>query len=138
MKKVYVPTAVDLFHYGHLSIIQEAKKLGKVIVGILTDDAIESYKRLPIFSYEQRKFLVENIKGVDDVVSQNTLNYVPNLRKIKPDYVVHGDDWRTGVQKEFRQRVIDVLIEWNGKLIEPKYTKGISTTDIIKRIQLMQ
>ena len=138
MKKVYVPMAVDLFHYGHLSIIQEAKKLGKVIVGILTDDAIESYKRLPIFSYEQRKFLVENIKGVDDVVSQNTLDYVPNLRKIKPDYVVHGDDWRTGVQKEIRQRVIDVLTEWNGKLIEPEYTKGISTTDIIKRIQLMQ
>ena len=89
-----------------MSIIQEAKKLGKVIVGILTDDAIESYKRLPIFSYEQRKFLVENIKGVDDVVSQNTLDYVPNLRKIKPDYVVHGDDWRTGVQKEFRQRTL--------------------------------
>ena len=138
MKRVYVAMAVDLFHYGHLNIIQEAKKLGKVIVGILTDDAIESYKRLPIFSYEQRKFLVENIKGVDDVVSQNTLDYVPNLRKIKPDYVVHGDDWRTGVQKEIRQRVIDVLTEWNGKLIEPEYTKGISTTDIIKRIQLMQ
>ncbi len=130
MKKVYVAMSADIIHPGHLNIINEARKYGEVILGLLTDNAIASYKRLPFLTFEQRKIIVENIKGVSQVVPQTTLDYVPNLRKIKPDYVVHGDDWRTGVQRETRQRVIDALKEWGGKLIEPKYTPGISSTQI--------
>jgi len=128
MKTVYVGLSADLIHPGHLNIINEARKHGRVIVGLLTDRAIASYKRLPFLSYEQRKVVVENIKGVAEVIPQETLDYVPNLRKIKPDVVVHGDDWRTGVQKETRERVIQTLREWGGQLIEPKYTEGISST----------
>lgn len=122
--------SADLIHPGHLNIIEEARKYGDVILGLLTDRAIASYKRLPFLTYEQRKIIVENIKGVAQVVAQETLDYVPNLRKLKPDYVVHGDDWRTGVQRETRQRVIDALKEWGGELIEPKYTPDISSTKL--------
>ena len=128
MKTVYVALSADLIHPGHLNIINEARKHGRVIVGLLTDRAIASYKRLPFLSYEQRKIVVENLKGVAEVIPQETLDYVPNLRKIKPDVVVHGDDWRTGVQKETREQVIQTLQEWGGQLIEPKYTEGISST----------
>ncbi len=122
--------SADLIHPGHLNIIDEARKYGEVIIGLLTDQAIASYKRLPFLTFEQRKQIVENIKGVSEVVEQTTLDYVPNLRKLHPDYVVHGDDWRTGVQQETRQRVIDALKEWGGELIEPKYTPGISSSQL--------
>jgi len=128
MKKVYVAMSADLIHPGHLNIINEARKYGEVTVGLLTDRAIASYKRLPFLSYEQRKVVVENIKGVTEVVPQETLDYVPNLRRLKPDFVVHGDDWRTGPQKDTRAAVIAALAEWGGKLIEPPYTTGISST----------
>jgi len=130
MKKVYVGMSADLIHPGHLNIINEAKKYGEVIVGVLTDRAIASYKRLPFLTFEQRKLIVENIKGVAKVIPQETLDYVPNLKKIKPDFVVHGDDWRTGVQREIRNNVINILNEWGGKLIEPEYTKGISSSKL--------
>ncbi len=122
--------SADLIHPGHLNIINKAKEHGEVIIGLLTDKAIASYKRLPFLSYKQRKLIVENIKGVTGVIPQETLDYVPNLEKIKPDIVVHGDDWKTGVQKETRQRVIKTLEKWNGKLVEPKYTSGISSTKL--------
>ena len=127
-KTVYVGMSADLIHPGHLNIIKEARKLGDVIVGLLADAAIASYKRLPYLTYEQRKTVVENLAGVKKVVPQETLDYVPNLRKYKPDYVVHGDDWKTGVQRETRRRVIKTLKQWGGKLVEPKYTSGISST----------
>ena len=129
-KKVYIGMSADIIHHGHLNIIKKAKKLGQVIVGLLTDEAIASYKSLPFMSFNERKIIVENIKGVDEVVPQETLDYVSNLKKIKPDFVVHGDDWKTGVQKEMRQRVIDTLYEWGGELVEPRYTKGISSSKI--------
>lgn len=135
MKKVYVGMSADLIHPGHLNIIKEAQKLGKVTVGLLTDKAIASYKRLPYLTFEQRKIIVENIKGVDNVIAQETLDYVPNLRSLKPDYVVHGDDWKTGVQSQTRQRVIDTLKEWGGELVEVEYTKGISSTQFNKSLK---
>jgi len=135
MKKVYVGMSADLIHPGHLNIINEARKYGEVIVGVLTDKAIASYKRLPFLSFEQRKLIVENIKGVSKVVAQETLDYVPNLKKIKPDFVVHGDDWKTGVQSEVRDRILKVLNEWNGELIEIPYTKGISSSYLNARIR---
>jgi phosphoenolpyruvate phosphomutase len=122
--------SADLIHPGHLNIIREAQKYGEVVVGVLTDRAVAGYKRLPFMSLEQRRLIVENIKGVSRVIEQETLDYVPNLRALKPDFVVHGDDWRTGVQREVRQRVIDVLAEWGGRLIEPEYTKDISSTQL--------
>ncbi len=131
MKKVYVAMSADLIHPGHMAIIQKGRELGEVTVGLLTDAAIASYKRLPFLSYEQRKQVMENIKGVVAVIAQETHDYVPNLRKLKPDYVVHGDDWKTGVQRAMRDRVIEVLKEWGGELIEPTYTAGISSTQLI-------
>jgi phosphoenolpyruvate phosphomutase len=135
MKRVYIGMSADLIHTGHLNIIKEARKYGKVIVGVLTDKAIASYKRLPFLSVEERKTIIENIKGVSEVVLQETLDYVPNLKKIKPDFVVHGDDWRTGPQRETRERVIRTLEEWGGKLIEPQYTPGISSSKLNRDIR---
>ena len=135
MKIVYIGMSADLIHKGHLNIIVEGRKLGKVIIGLLTDEAIASYKRLPLITFKERKTIVENLKGVDKVVPQTTLDYVPNLMKLKPDYVVHGDDWKSGVQKEIRQRVIKVLNEWGGELVEPKYTEGISSTNLINAVK---
>ena len=114
MKTVYVGISSEFMHPGILNIINESRKLGSIIVGLFSDRAIASYKRLPYLNYEQRKAVVENIKGVDKVVKQDQLDYTDNLRKLKPDYVVHGDDWRNGVQKKVRQNVIDVLSEWGG------------------------
>ena len=130
MKKVYVGMCADLIHHGHLNIIKKATEYGEVTIGLLTDSAIASYKRLPALNYEQRKIVVENIKGVDEVIPQETLDYIPNLEKIKPDYVVHGDDWKTGVQKQVRQQVVDKLNEWGGKVIDVPYTKNVSSTKL--------
>lgn len=135
MKKVYVAMSADLIHPGHLNILKTAVQYGEVTVGILTDDAIASYKRLPYMSYEQRSVIVENLKVVAHVIPQETLDYVPNLRTLKPDFVVHGDDWKTGVQRATRQRVLDVLAEWGGELIEPSYTPGISSTDLSRALK---
>lgn len=130
MKKVYVAMSADLIHPGHLNIIKQASKYGEVYVGILTDHAIASYKRLPYLNYEQRAEIVRALKGVHAVIPQETLDYRPNLLKLRPDYVVHGDDWREGVQRQTRQQVIQCLKEWGGELIEIPYTKGISSTQL--------
>jgi phosphoenolpyruvate phosphomutase len=128
MPIVYVAMSADLIHPGHLNIIKKALEYGEVIVGVLTDEAIASYKRLPFLDFEQRKLIVENIRGVSKVIPQTTLDYIPNLEMLKPDYVVHGDDWKTGIQRETRLRVIDALSQWGGELVEPTYTAGISST----------
>ncbi len=134
-KTAYVAISADLIHPGHLNIIKEAKKLGDIIIGLLTDEAIASYKRLPLLSYEQRKIIVQNIKGVKEVIPQKTHDYRPNLRKIKPDYVVHGDDWKTGPQSDVRQTVIETLKEWGGELVEPPYTPGISSSKLKEHLR---
>jgi len=130
MKRIYLGMSADLLHTGHINIINEASKLGEVTVGVLTDKAIASYKRLPYLDFEQRRQVVSNIKGVAKVVAQETLDYRPNLRELKPDVVVHGDDWQTGVQAKVRQQVIDTLAEWGGELVEVGYTPGISSTQL--------
>ncbi len=135
MKKVYVAMSADIIHPGHLNIIRRAAEHGSVIVGVLTDKAIASYKRLPYLDYEQRALIVSSLKEVDEVVAQDTLDYRPNLRKIKPDYVVHGDDWKEGVQKETRRQVIECLGEWGGELIEFPYTEGISSTQLNRAVR---
>ena len=131
-KKVYVGLAVDIIHEGHINILKKASSLGDVTVGLLTDEAIASYKNIPHLDFKRRKIIIQNIKYVKKVIPQNTLDYVPNLNLLKPDFVVHGNDWKQGVQKKTRERVIKTLKKWSGQLIEPKYTKNISST-IIKR-----
>jgi len=135
MKKVYIGMSADIIHPGHLNIIKEGAKLGSVTVGVLTDKAIASYKRLPYLDYEQRKMIVENLKGVEKVIPQDTLDYVPNLMNIKPDFVVHGDDWKEGIQQETRQCVIDTIKEWNGKVIDVPYTQGISSSKLNEKVK---
>lgn len=128
MARVYVGMSADLIHPGHINIVEHAAKLGEVTVGLLTDKAIASYKRLPSMTFEQRRVVIGAMKGVVSVVPQNTLDYSENLLALKPDFVVHGDDWRTGVQQKTRQKVIDTLAQWGGKLVEIPYTEGISSS----------
>lgn len=134
-KIVYIAMSADILHPGHLNIIREGQKLGEVVIGLLTDEAIASYKRLPFMDYSQRLEVIQNIKGVNKIIPQPTLDYRPNLLKLKPDYVMHGSDWRTGIQKQIRQQVIDTLTEWGGLLIEPGYTKGISSTLLNQKLK---
>ena len=126
-RQVYVAMAVDVIHEGHINILKIASTYGEVIVGLLTDKAIASYKSIPHQDYKRRKIIIQNIKYVKKVIPQNTLDYVPNLNIIKPKFVVHGDDWKRGVQRKTRERVIKTLKKWSGKLIEPKYTRSITS-----------
>ncbi len=128
--------SADLIHPGHMNILKIASSYGDVTVGLLTDKAISSYKKLPIMNYENRYEVISNIKFVNNVVEQNTLDYTENLREIQPKYVVHGDDWTTGIQKNIRKKVIEVLKEWDGELIEVPYTEGISSTTIKKELSI--
>jgi len=137
MKKiVYVPLAADILHEGHLNILKIASSYGKVIVGLLTDAAIIQYKNLPFFDYDQRFKIVSNLKLVDKVVPQNSWDYKEILNSIKPDFFVHGDDWKVGIQSKIRLEVIRELKKWNGKLIEPKYFKTISKNYQKKILQM--
>ena len=133
-KIIYVGMCADIIHNGHINILKEGAKYGKVIVGLLSDNAMVSYKRKPILSYNTRYEVISSIKYVDKVIEQKTLDYSDNLYTLKPDIVIHGDDWKTGIQSKNRQNVINCLSEWNGKLIEIPYTSNISTTLIIKKI----
>ena len=121
-KTVYMRFSTDVIHGGHISIIQKAAELCQLIIGVLTDEVVASYKRFPIIGYEERAKIIEGIKGVSRVVPQRTLSYAENLRMLKPDYVVHGDDWRTGFQKPIRDEVIEVLKEYGGELVEFPYS----------------
>ena len=133
-KKVYVSMRGDLLHHGHINIIDAARRLGDVTVGLLTDEAIATHRQPPLLNYEQRKKIVENIKGVNEVIAQETQDYVSNLRKLKPDFFVHGTDWKHDARKEARLKVIKLLKEWGGKLIEPEYTKGISSSQLMSQL----
>ena len=132
---VYVGMSADLIHHGHINIIEKAASLGDVVIGLLTDRAIASYKRLPLMTYEQREIVVRNLKGVTRVIPQETLDYVANLELLRPQFVVHGCDWRDGPQKATRQRVVEALAQWGGRLVEPEYTDGISSTQLIRGVK---
>lgn len=130
MAKVYMAMSADIVHQGHLNVINEARNLGDVIVGLHTDDVIRGYWRNPIMKYDERKEVIENIKGVIEVIPQDTLDQVSNILKVRPEYVVHGDDWKEGQQKELRENVINALNTYGGKLIEVPYTKGVSISKL--------
>lgn len=121
-RTVYMSFSTEYIHSGHISIINKARRLGRLIVGILSDEAVSSFRRFPLIPFEDRKALIENIAGVERVVEQKSLSYAENLRTLKPDYVVHGDDWLEGFQKPIRQEVCEVLEEYGGKLVEYPYS----------------
>lgn len=121
-RTVYMCFSTDILHSGHISIIRKAKKLGKLIVGILSDEVVASYKRFPLVSFSERKALFENIAGVYAAVEQKTLSYKDNLEKYHPTYVVHGDDWVAGFQKPVRDEVVSILGSYGGKLVEYPYS----------------
>ena len=130
---VYCAMSGDIIHHGHINILKIASSYGNVILGALTDKAIKSYKKKPITNYKQRKLIFDSIKYVKKVIPQSTHDYSNNLRKIKPNYVIHGNDWKKGPQKHVREKVILLIKKWGGKLIEPKYTKNISSSIIKKK-----
>lgn len=134
-KTIYIGMTADIIHPGVINIINEATKYGEVIIGLLTDKAIATNKRLPYLSYEQRKSVVESIKGVSKVVPQEEWNYVPNLLKYKPDYIIHGDDWKSGPLKKIREEVISVMKSLGSELIEIPYTQGINSTEFNKDLR---
>lgn len=132
-RTVYMCFSTDMIHSGHIAIIRKAARLGKLIVGVLSDEAIASYKRFPLMPYEERKSLFENINGVYKVVKQSQLSYADVLRELRPTYVVHGDDWREGFQKPVRSEAIEILSEYGGKLVEYPYSKDDKYEEIEKR-----
>lgn len=132
---VYAAMCADPLHHGHVNIIVRGRRLGSLTVGLLTDAAMTEYKRSPISTYANRRIVVASIRGVMGVMPQATLSYDENLRVLQPDYVIHGDDWRTGVQVDVRQRVIRLLRSWGGILIEVPYTEGVSSTQIIAKMK---
>jgi len=127
---VYVGMSLDIIHHGHINIIKKAAEYGDVVVGLLTDQAIADHKRLPALGYEQRKIIVENIVGVTQVYPQDEWDYSHNIIKIKPDYMVHGDDWLDGPLAPIRENVLDALNSYGGKLIEIPYTKDVSSSEL--------
>ncbi len=126
-KKVYLAFTAEILNRGHINILNKASKFGEITIGLLTDKAISSYKKIPYLNYKQREIIIKNLKMVKKVVPQNTLDYRPNLKKYKPDYVVHGDDWKKGILKNTRKQVISELKKWSGKLVEIPYTKDINS-----------
>lgn len=134
-KKVYLGMIADIMHPGLINIINEGAKYGDVIIGLFTDKAIATHKRLPYLTYEQRETVVRSINGVSDVVPQDDWSYVPNLVKYKPDYIIHGDDWLEGPDKYIRDEVFKVMEGLGGKVIEIPYTKGITSSGLAEELE---
>jgi phosphoenolpyruvate phosphomutase len=132
----YVGMVGDLFHAGHLNILQLAKVYCQlVVVGVLTDDAVCSYKRTPVIKFEERSRIISLTEVVDIVIPQETLSYRENLCLVRPNYLFHGNDWRTGVQAEVREEALQTLKSFGGVLIEPDCYEGVSTTHLLSRIK---
>ena len=129
-RTVYMCFSTEYIHSGHVAIINKARRLGRLIIGILSDEAVASYKRYPLIPFEERKALFENMAGVERVVEQKALSYADNLRELKPDYVVHGDDWKEGFQKPVRNEVCEVLAEYGGRLIEYPYSNSLKYKEL--------
>ena len=129
-KKVLISLSADNIHHGHIKLINEAKKYGDVVIGLLSDEAIAKHKKLPMLNYDQRKTVIQNISGVSEIITQNEWDDSVLIEKFKPEYVIHGDDWLSGSHVAIRDNVLKALNKYNGKLIEIPYTKGISSEAI--------
>ena len=134
-KIIYVPMGADVIHSGHLNVINKAKKYGDIVIGLFTDSAIAEYKSFPLINFQQRLEIIKNIKGVNNIMKQNTWDYSENLKAIKPDYLIHGDDWKRGIQKKTRAKVIKTLKRWGGKLIEIPYTKSPLASTVHEKVK---
>ena len=130
-KTVYIALTADSIHHGHMRLIEKGRQLGEITIGLISDKAVAEYKRLPFLNFLQRKKILINLKGVKKVVPQNEWDYSNNVKKIKPDYLVHGDDWKVGYMSGIRRKVIKIMKSYGGKLIEIPYTKGISSAALI-------
>jgi phosphoenolpyruvate phosphomutase / 2-hydroxyethylphosphonate cytidylyltransferase len=137
MPTVYIGMTIDILHHGHINVIEHARRYGDVIIGLLTDAAVADYKRLPYLTYEQRKKIVENIKGVTGIIPQEEWDYAPNLRRYQPDFMVHGTDWLEGPLAPYRQKALEALAEFGGKLIEIPYTQGVSSQAMASQLQIL-
>ena len=135
-KTVYMCFSTDMIHSGHIGIIKKAAALGKLTVGVLSDEVVASYKRFPLLPFEERKAIFENISGVEKVVEQTKLSYKDAILSLKPDYVVHGDDWKEGIQKPIREEVIEVLKTYGGELVEFPYAGDSKYADLEKRARM--
>ena len=135
-RKVYMCFSTDMLHSGHIAIIRKAARLGKLIIGVLSDEAIIGYRRFPLMPYEERKALFSNIKGVYKVVEQTELSYKKNINLYMPDYVVHGDDWKTGIQKSIRAEVVSELASYGGILVEYPYSKNEKYEELDRKARL--
>ncbi|HIC12186.1 MAG TPA: phosphoenolpyruvate phosphomutase, partial [Sulfurimonas sp.] len=129
-KKVYVSLIADLIHAGHVNILKEASKLGELTVGLLTLEACGELNDIPYLDYDKRKLVLENLSTVSKIIPQTTASYKNNLETLKPEFVVHGDDWENSYQKKYREEVIEVLKKWDGKLIEIPYSQDIDDLKI--------
>ena len=134
-KTVYLGMIADIMHPGLINIINEGAKHGDLMIGLFTDRAIATHKRIPYLTYEQRKMVVEHINGVSIVVPQEEWSYVPNLLKYKPDYIIHGDDWVEGPDKWLRKEVFEVMKQIGGEVIEIPYTQGITSSGLDKELK---
>jgi cytidyltransferase-like protein len=132
---VLVPMAADLLHSGHINILNIAQKYGRVVVGLITDEGMRSYKRDPILPYAERERMLRCYRQVDDVIPFDGVDYTQYIREFRPDYFIHGDDWCDPDSPQFQSRLdaIELMSTWNGEVVEPPYTQGVSTTQIIKR-----
>lgn len=135
-RTVYMCFSTDVLHSGHIALLRKAQKLGKVIVGVLSDEAVVTYKRYPLLPFEERKALFESIAGISKIVKQETLSYRENLEKYHPTYVVHGDNWVTGIQKPIRDEVCEILATYGGQLVEYPYASDPKYAEIEKRAKL--
>ncbi len=125
----------DIMHPGLTRIIAEGARHGELIIGLFTDKAVASHKRLPFLNYDQRREVLENIKGVSRVIPQDDWSYVPNLRALRPDYIIHGDDWKSGPDADLRAQVFEAIKEWGGEVIEVPYTHGINSSGIFNEMK---
>jgi len=133
-KTVYLALAVDFLHSGHLRIIKLAKKYGNLIIGLMSDKAITEYKSLPLLSFNERKKIIENLSGIHKVIKQDDADYAKTLKRIRPDYFIHGSDWKYDNRKKIRKQVISILKKINCKLIEPEYKKKIDNYDFRSKL----
>ena len=130
-KTVYIALTADILHHGHINLIEKGRMYGEIIIGLLTDKAVADNKRLPYLNYEQRKKILINFKGVSKIVPQKEWDYSNNIKKIRPDFLIHGDEWRKGNSSILRKNAIKALNQYGGKLIEIAYTKGVSSSALI-------
>ena len=130
-KTVYISLTADSIHHGHMKLFETARKYGDIIIGLLSDKAVAEHKRIPYLNFEQRKKILINFKGVKSVIEQNEWDYSKNIKSLKPDFLVHGDDWKTGHMSEIRRKVLKIMKSYGGKLIEIPHTKGVSSSALI-------